>query len=137
MRGCVCQINDLGLLLKTTGKLPQAEQLYTEWLAGRRERFGNVHPKTLTSMNNLGALYYAQGRLEEARPLAEEALSGRRELLGDKQPETLQTVRSTCSTCFPSYVRAEREGHDVMIFLGIEIRCPLFSPCEEEFKSKP
>lgn len=87
------QINDLGLLLKTTGKFPEAEQLYTEGLAGRRQRFGNVHPKTLTSMNNLGALYYAQGRLDEARPLAEEALSGRRELLGDKHPETLQTVR--------------------------------------------
>lgn len=87
------QVNDLGLLLKTTGNLPAAEQLYTEGLAGRRERFGNAHPKTLTSMNNLGALYYAQGRLVEARPLADEALAGRRALLGDAHPETLQTVR--------------------------------------------
>lgn len=69
-------MNDLGLVLKTMGDYEKALPLYVEGLDGRREKFGDQHPKTLTSLNNLGALYYVLGRVEEAEPLAIEALEG-------------------------------------------------------------
>src|SRR3990170_1476431 len=46
-----------------------------------KEKFGEKHPSTLTSMNNLAELYRAQGRYGEAEPLYKQALQLSQEVL--------------------------------------------------------
>ena len=41
--------NDLALLLKDTGRVAEAEQLYRRALAGKRSELGEKHPETLGS----------------------------------------------------------------------------------------
>merc|ERR1712054_715116 len=62
--------------------------------AGCREKLGDKHPSTLTSINNLAGLLEERGRLDEAEPLYQEALAGRREKLGDKHPDTLLSINN-------------------------------------------
>jgi tetratricopeptide (TPR) repeat protein len=51
-----------------------------------RERLGNQHPDTASSLNNLAWLYGAQGKYEEAKPLFLEALAIIRESLPPNHP---------------------------------------------------
>ena len=46
-------INNMAALMKSQGKLAEAEPLVSEALAGFREILGNKHPNTLVSINNL------------------------------------------------------------------------------------
>lgn len=88
-------VTKLAHLLSDQGRLADAEPLYLEAVAGRRETLGDRHPDTLSAIINLTALCRDQGRLDEAEPLVAEAISscpGRR--LGIGMP-TLQR-RSTC-----------------------------------------
>jgi len=62
-------INNLGGLLKTQGKLSEAEALYREALEGSRRTLGEIHSFTLTCTNNLAILLKGQGKLNEAEPL--------------------------------------------------------------------
>jgi tetratricopeptide (TPR) repeat protein len=57
----------MGLLLKSQGKLDEAEVYYTEALEGFRRVLGNEHPYTLYSINDLAELYDAWGKPEEAQ----------------------------------------------------------------------
>ena len=65
--------NKLAVLLKTEGKVREAEELYREALEGRRLTLGPAHPMTIRSMNNLANLLdseaqraAAEGRLADA-----------------------------------------------------------------------
>lgn len=49
------------LLQPCAGRYAEAEQLFRETLAARKETFGDRHPDTLSSMNNLGTLLAATG----------------------------------------------------------------------------
>ena len=95
-------INNLALLLKTQGKLGEAEPLYREALDGRRRTLGDSHPSTLTSINNLAGLLQAQGKLGEAEPLYRESLDGHRRVLGDAHPNT-----RIAEQCWASFEKAK------------------------------
>ena len=52
---CV-QMNSLAGLLKDQGKLDEAEPLYRETLAAKKETLGDKHPSTLASVSALPVL---------------------------------------------------------------------------------
>eukprot|EP00929_Paragymnodinium_shiwhaense_P008745 TRINITY_DN11270_c0_g1_i15.p1 TRINITY_DN11270_c0_g1~~TRINITY_DN11270_c0_g1_i15.p1 ORF type:complete len:112 (+),score=17.65 TRINITY_DN11270_c0_g1_i15:1-336(+) len=76
------------------GRFEEAEPLYREALHGYREKLGDMHPDTLTSINNMAGLLKGMGRFEEAEPLLREALHGYREKLGDMHPDTLTSINN-------------------------------------------
>jgi tetratricopeptide (TPR) repeat protein len=84
----------LGKLYEGQGKYTEAEPLYVECLAMRKQVLGDRHPSTLVSMNNLAALYDSQGKLAEAEPLYVECLAMHRQVLGDRHPSTLMTMNN-------------------------------------------
>lgn len=93
-RGTSLLINDVGEVLRATGKLDEAKKLFTDALAVRRRVLGNGDPKTLTSLNNLGLVLYEQRRYYEAMPLLEEAVAARRGVQGHRHPETLTAINN-------------------------------------------
>ena len=56
----------LASLLSNQGKLSEAEPLYREALAGRKEQLGDKHPSTGDAAYNLALLLKKQGLLAEA-----------------------------------------------------------------------
>lgn len=78
---------DLGLLDRATKPQEEAVRI-------RRERLGNDHPSTLTSINNLGTLLQDQGKLSEAESFLNQALQGFRHVLGDSHPDTLAAINN-------------------------------------------
>ena len=68
-RGTSRLIDRVASLLKAQGKLGEAEPLYREALAARRETLGDRHPDTLASINNMAALLKALGKPGEAETL--------------------------------------------------------------------
>ena len=79
-------------MLKTQGKLAEAEPLYRRALAIREEKLGDDHPDVAQSLNNLALLLKTQGKLAEAEPLSRRALDIFEQKLGAGHPNT-QTVR--------------------------------------------
>ncbi len=62
-------------LYHSQGKYAEAEPLYKQALAIRKQQLGDNHPGTATSLNNLAGLYSSQGRYAEAEPLYKQALA--------------------------------------------------------------
>ncbi len=87
-------IAHMGLLLKSQGKLTEAEPYYHEALEGSRRVLGDDHCGTLISIGNMGELLRSQGKLTEAEPYYREALEGFRRVLGDDHPETLKSINN-------------------------------------------
>jgi len=87
-------INNMGFVLKSQGRLGEAEPYYREALEGSRRVLGEAHPQTLTSINNMGALLESQGKLGEAEPYYREALEVRRRVLGEAHPDTLTSINN-------------------------------------------
>ncbi|CAK9106443.1 unnamed protein product [Durusdinium trenchii] len=90
-------LNNLAVLLKAEGQLPEAEELYRQALSGRRRALGllacDLHPDTLTSINNLATLLASTGRSDEAETLYfEAALEGCRKTLGEDDLDTLYSA---------------------------------------------
>ncbi|CAK9093427.1 Kinesin light chain (KLC) [Durusdinium trenchii] len=85
-------LNNLAVLLKAEGQLPEAEELYRQALSGRRRALGDLHPDTLTSINNLATLLASTGRSDEAETLYFEALEGCRKTLGEDDLDTLYSA---------------------------------------------
>ena len=72
--------------------LETAAVLYREALAQCREKLGDRHEDTLTSINNLAMLLLAQDELEEAGQLLCEALDASRETFGPMHQHTLVSM---------------------------------------------
>jgi len=72
-------------VLRTQGKLVEAESASRESLAIRRKRLGNQHSDVAVSQAGLAAALFDQGKLAEAETLQREALSIWRTLAA-KQP---------------------------------------------------
>jgi non-specific serine/threonine protein kinase/serine/threonine-protein kinase len=87
-------ISNMGALLKSQGKLAEAELYFREAVQGCRRVLGDEHPTTLSSISNMGAALESEGRLAEARPYYREALEGRRRVLGNEHPKTLGSIAS-------------------------------------------
>ena len=70
------------------GAYGQAQPWYEQRLVAVRDRLGEEHPDTATSLNNLAGLYRSQGRYSEAEPLYKQALEIDKRVLGEDHPDT-------------------------------------------------
>jgi len=66
--------NNLGMLLKTTGRYKEAHEFYEDSLRTRSNVLGDGHPDTLISMNNFAELLIAVGEQEKAAVLQQKIL---------------------------------------------------------------
>ncbi|NTW54887.1 MAG: tetratricopeptide repeat protein [Chlorobaculum sp.] len=82
----VVSLNNLGVLLKTQGKLGDAELLYRRALQIKEKQLEADHPDVATSLNNLGELLRMQGKNEEAEPLYRRSLEIWEKQLGADHP---------------------------------------------------
>ena len=62
-------MNGLAGLYESQGKYNQAEPLYVECFAKRKELLGYNHPSTLMSLDGLALLNESQGKYFQAKPL--------------------------------------------------------------------
>jgi tetratricopeptide (TPR) repeat protein len=86
--------DSLATLYGTAGRYAEAEPLYREALAIRREALPQGHPDIAQSLNNLAELYRVTGRYGEAEPLYREALDIYREALGDAHPNVATSLNN-------------------------------------------
>ena len=88
------QLNQQAIELYQQGRYSEAEPLYRESLAIRREQLGERHPDVATSLNNLALLYQDQGRYAEAEPHLLQALEILREQLGERHPDVATSLNN-------------------------------------------
>ncbi|KAG8792219.1 hypothetical protein FRC12_006797 [Ceratobasidium sp. 428] len=74
------------------GHWDKEEALQMQVLEAKKQAFGDLHPKTLTSMANLASTYYYQGRWDEAEALQVQVLDASKQALGDLSPDTLTSM---------------------------------------------
>ena len=82
----------VGNILRTEGKLADAEALQRETLAARRRVLGSEHVDTLWSIFSLSSTLELEGQLAEAQELSREALATFRRVLGPDDPSTLRAM---------------------------------------------
>ena len=87
-------LNRVGYYYESQGRYEEAEPLYLEALAMRKQLLGEAHPDVATSLNNLAGLYESQGRYEEAEPLFLEALAMYQQLLGEAHPAVATSLNN-------------------------------------------
>ena len=90
-------MNNLALVYRDTGRIPEAMTLYEDILTRTKAKLGPNHPLTLQVMKNLATAYQAAGRLPEAFSLFEAALQGRQATLGPDHPDTLDSMSQLAS----------------------------------------
>ena len=90
---CYQSMNDLGNLFLNAKDFAQAEELYNEALAGRKQLLEPLHYDVLQSLNNLGRLYTKMNRMQEAQDMFRAATTGRMEKEPD-HPSTLYGMKS-------------------------------------------
>mmetsp|Transcript_12004 Transcript_12004/g.33755 ORF Transcript_12004/g.33755 Transcript_12004/m.33755 type:complete len:890 (+) Transcript_12004:158-2827(+) len=83
---------NLGSVLHSQGKLPEAEELYREGLRIYKSCPGSERLHVAAAAGNLAALLVSAGRLEEATELCQEALTINRAVLGDGHPATVASL---------------------------------------------
>lgn len=81
-------LNDLGVLQRQSGKLPESQALLEESLAMRRRLFGNVHMDVAVTLVELARVLKDRGNNPAAEPLIREALAVRRTVFGEEHRET-------------------------------------------------
>ena len=87
-------MNNLGNVYYRLGQYDLSEQLHLEVLAGRRELFGESHPKVAASLGNLGNTYEAQGRPLLGLEYHEKALIIWRNSFGDNDLQTSYSLNN-------------------------------------------
>ena len=86
-------IHNLGLIYKLSGKLADAEPLYREVIAMRRQlNRGQDEQELARSINNLGLLLQAQGKFADAEPHLREALAMRKRLFKDEHGDVAASL---------------------------------------------
>ncbi len=84
----------LGRFYEGQGYYTQAEHWYLRGLEATKDRFGNQHLATATSLNDLAYIYKTQGRYSEAEPLYLRALDIRVSLLGQEHTSVAQSLNN-------------------------------------------
>jgi serine/threonine protein kinase/Flp pilus assembly protein TadD len=81
-------LNDLGVLQRQQGRLPEAETMLRESLTLRRRLLGPQDKDVAVTLVELARTLEDRGRSNEAEPHIREALAIRRKLFGDEHRET-------------------------------------------------
>ena len=79
-------LNNLAGLYFSQGRYAEAEPLFQQSLAIRKQQLGDNHPSVANSLNCLALLYTSQGRYAEAEPLYQQSLAITKQQLGDNHP---------------------------------------------------
>jgi serine/threonine-protein kinase len=87
-------LDSAAIVLRSRGRLDDAEAAVRESLAVRRRVLGDGHPEVATSLNNLAVMLREKGRLEEAESVHREVLAVRRRALGDDHPDVAVTLEN-------------------------------------------
>ena len=87
-------LNDLGLVLMTQHKLPEAQDAHAQAYAIRLHLLGDENADSATSLNDLGAVYRDQGKLTEAEAIAQKALHIRITLSGSNSLDVADSLRN-------------------------------------------
>jgi CHAT domain-containing protein len=87
-------LNQQATALYEAGRYQDAEPLYQQALAIRRQQLGEDHPDVAASLNNLALLYTDQGRYREAEPLYQQALAILREQFGQNHPDVATSLNN-------------------------------------------
>jgi CHAT domain-containing protein/Tfp pilus assembly protein PilF len=80
--------NNLALVLRNQGKLPEAEAMHRKALAIYLKALGEDHPDTAASYSNLAIVLHEQGKLPDAEAMHHKALAIRLKALGEDHPDT-------------------------------------------------
>ena len=78
-----------GILLRSQGKLSEAEPYFREAIDKMRRVLGSESREALNTIDELGELLQLQGRVAEAEPLYREALLSGEGALGKDDPDTI------------------------------------------------
>ena len=87
-------VNNLATLLKTMGRLEEAEPLYRRVLELKEANIGTDHSSITTPVRNLATLLKALDRLEEAEPLYRRLLYLKEANHGADHPETAKSAKN-------------------------------------------
>ena len=100
---------NLADIYRLEGKYTQAEPLYTQVLARRREVFGPEQADTLQSMEGLALLYRDTSRYRDAHDLYSTVVNASRRVLGVEHPYTLDRLMGFSQVLLAQqkYVEAE------------------------------
>jgi len=80
-------LNNLAMAYADGGRYQDAEEMYIESLAIRKDVLEPDHPQIAIALNNLAMLYKKSGQLAEAEPLAVEAKGIWEKVLGPDHPD--------------------------------------------------
>lgn len=84
--------SELGEVMKDSGKLHEAEELYRTGLEGREKVLGKDHPETLNCMHNLALILEAKRKFNDAEMAFRATLIARERVLGAVHPDTCNTA---------------------------------------------
>ena len=87
-------LNDLGLLLRDTNRLGEAEPLIRQALEIDEASFGKQHPAVASGLNNLAQLLKDTNRLGEAEPLMRRALEIDEASFGRQHPAVARDLNN-------------------------------------------
>jgi non-specific serine/threonine protein kinase/serine/threonine-protein kinase len=87
----------MGDVYRNLGLFGEAESLFQQSYATRRQLLGLDHPDTLTVQASLGIVSMELGRLDEAIRICEDTLIRRRRVLGDLDASTLWSMQNLAS----------------------------------------
>ncbi len=90
--------NNLGVALRSLGRLDEAQTLHEEALALRRRAVPEDAPAVAESLNNLAGIDLGRADYEKAQRHLREALEIRRRVLGENHPLVAQTLSNLALT---------------------------------------
>ena len=108
-------------LMQENGMWKDAEDLQYQVMKIRKEKYGEMHQLTLSSMNNLASTFEWQGKFEEAEKLNTQVLNVYTKLLGSEHPDTLTSMNNLAS-CFSHQGKFEDAGKMQMQVLNLHTK---------------
>ena len=122
-------LNNLGSVLRRSGKLAEAETVYRDALVAARAVFGPAHPQLTRTINNLAVVLRDEGDLAGAEPLMREALAMSRKLYGEEHPDIALQLSNLASLVG---ARGDDDAWVAMARQALDMRRKLFGPGHEQ-----
>src|SRR6185436_14156104 len=127
--GVAYDLNNLGSVLRRSGRLAEAEAAYGEALTAARAVFGAAHPQLTRTINNLAVVRIDLGDAAGAEPLLREALEMTRKLYGETHPDVALQLSNLASLLG---ARGDTGAWVAMARQSLEMRKTLFGPDHEQ-----